>query len=174
MASPLYQLSAFKAGFALAQLLPRPVLHRIADGIGLWGLRRSEEFRRTLGGNLAVATGRSGDALDALVEENTQCFARMLADYFRFTGPRVVEAGRLVDGWDGWEHITAARERGRGTIIVTGHLGHWELGGLVLAMRSLPMTVVTLPEPTPGLMRWREACRRQLGIQTIEIGRAHV
>jgi KDO2-lipid IV(A) lauroyltransferase len=88
-------------------------------------------------------------------------------------GPRAAQAGRVIEGWEGWEHLAAARERGRGTILITGHLGHWELGGIVLAQRGLPITVVTLPEPGEGLMKWREAGRRRLGIRTIAVGPGH-
>lgn len=173
MVSPLYQLSTFKAAYAIAQLLPRPWLHRIADKTALWSLRHSPDMRRNLADNLAIATGRSGSELDRLVVDNVQFFARMLADYFRFAGPRAAQVGQLIAGWEGWEHLAAARERGKGTILITGHLGHWELGGLVLALRGLPMTVVTLPEPSGELMKWREACRRQLGINTIAVGPGH-
>ncbi len=160
-------------GYAIAQLLPRPLLHRIANGTALWTLRNSAELRRNLSENLAIATGRSGSELDRLVVANVQFFARMLADYFRFTGPRATQAARVVEDWEGWEHLAAARERGRGTILITGHLGHWELGGIVLAQRGLPMTVVTLPEPSDELMKWREGYRRQLGISTIAVGPGH-
>lgn len=173
MRSPLYSLSAFKAGYAVAQLLPRRLLRRLADGIADWSLRRSPDLRKVLRDNLAVATGRTGAALDDLANENARCFARMLADYFRFTGPQAGNAGEIIANWEGWEHIEASRGRGKGTIVITGHIGHWELGGLVLARRGLPMTVVTLPEPTGGLMKWREDCRRQLGIKTIAVGPGH-
>ena len=43
----------------------------------------------------------------------------------------------------------------------------------MLARRGLPLTVVTLEEPSSELTRWREACRRQLGIKTITVGPGH-
>jgi KDO2-lipid IV(A) lauroyltransferase len=116
-------------------------------------------------------TGLRGAALDDLCAENVDLFSRMLADYFLCAGPRASRhAESLIEGWSGPEHIAAAREAGRGTIVVTGHLGHWELGGLALARRRLPLTVVTLEEPSTKLTRWREACRRQFGIKTITVG----
>ena len=157
-------------GYAIAQLLPRPLLHRLADRVGLWSFGRSPDLRRALHDNLAAATDRSGAELEKLVLENVRIFARMLADYFIFAGAHAERAGQLVDDWEGWEHLAAARERGKGTILITGHLGHWELGGLVLALRGLPITVVTLPEPTDELTKWRGASRQRLGIKTIAVG----
>jgi len=173
MRSPLYRLGAFKCAFALAQLLPRPATRKIASALAAWSLRRSPDLRNILRENLAIATGLAGPALDVMVHKNLRCFCGMLADYFRCAGDRAERASALVGQWDGWEHLAAARERGKGTIVVTGHLGHWELGGLLLALKGLPLTVVTLPEPSPELTRWREACRHRLGIGTIEVGPGH-
>jgi KDO2-lipid IV(A) lauroyltransferase len=94
----------------------------------------------------------------------------MLADYF-FCASRGGPAVRaLVDEWHGLEHLEAARARGKGVIIATAHLGHWELGGLLLAERGFPMTVITLDEPTTTLTEWRDRYRRTLAIKTIAVG----
>ena len=169
----LYGISAFKAAYALAQLLPRPVMRKIADALAWWGVHTASGLKAITRENLAIATGLSGPALDALLHENFRNFSRMLADYFLCSGECATNATSLLGELEGWEHITAARERGRGIILVTGHLGHWELGGLTLALRGLPMSVVTLPEPSDALMRWRSACRRRLGIGTIAVGPGH-
>ena len=173
MRSPLYNLSTFKAGYAVAQMLPRPIAHRIADGLAWWTLKTAPECRTVMRENLAVVTGCGGAALDALVKSNVSHFCRMLADYFLCAGTRTERAEELVTSWAGLEHLDAAHARGKGTILVTGHLGHWELGGLLLALQGRPMTVVTLPEPSPELTQWREACRRQLGVKTIAVGPGH-
>ena len=45
--------------------------------------------------------------------------------------------------WRGFEHIVAARKRGKGGILITAHLGNWELGGILLA---LAVGCAALPE----------------------------
>ncbi len=174
MRYPLYNLSIFKCAYVVAQLLPRPIAQRVAGGFGNWSVWRSAELRRVMGENLGIATGQSGDGLRDLVLRNVQNFAKQIADYFLCNGPDATEhAHGLVGGWSGWEHLSASRERGKGTILVTGHLGHWELGGLLLAREGVPVTVVTLPEPSPELMEWREKARKGLGIRTIAVGPGH-
>jgi KDO2-lipid IV(A) lauroyltransferase len=168
--SPLYNLSVFKFGYASAQIIPRPIAQRIALGFAWWSLRHSEELRRVMGENLHIATGRTGDELQLLVRDNVRSFCQMLADYFLCAGDKAVRAKELVTAWSGLEHLEAARARGKGTILITGHVGHWELGGLLLALSGVPITVVTLPEPSPELMRWREIARQRLGIRTIAVG----
>jgi len=128
----------------------------------------------TLAANLRRVTGREGAALDTLCRANVANFGHMLADYFLCAGIDAArKARRLLEEWHGIEHLEAARAAGRGTIIVTAHLGHWELGGIFLTRHGWPLNVVTLEEPSTDLTRWRDAHRRHLGIHTIAVGPGH-
>jgi lauroyl/myristoyl acyltransferase len=61
---------------------------------------------------------------------------------------------------------------GRGVILVGGHFGNWELGGVAIRLlRGYPLTVVGRPEPSPIVSELRRRMRDSLGIETIEIGR---
>jgi lauroyl/myristoyl acyltransferase len=61
---------------------------------------------------------------------------------------------------------------GRGVILVGGHFGNWELGGVAIRLlRGYPLTVVGRPEPSPVVSELRRRMRDSLGIDTIEIGR---
>ena len=174
MRDSLYTLGGFKLAFAMAHLLPRSFSQWLAPRIALAAYARSPEARSALHTNLHLVTGLEGEALDGLCEKNVVNFSRMLADYFLCAGNRAAEhAGSLLHHDGGEQHLAAARAPGAGVIVVTGHLGHWELGGLMLARLGLPLTVVTLEEPSSELTRWREACRRQLGIKTITVGPGH-
>lgn len=167
----LYSAASFKAGYAAAQFLPRGVAHWIGATIALASYRRRGAVQTALRANLRRVTHLDGPALDACCAANVANFGRMLADYFRCCGAGGDErAAALVDEWRGFEHLQAARDTGRGTVLVTAHLGHWEMGGTVLARRGFPMTVVTLDEPSSELTRWRDVLRRQLGIRTIAVG----
>ncbi len=48
----------------------------------------------------------------------------------------------LVAHVEGWDAVERALALGRGLILVSGHLGNWELGGAYLAARGVPMDVV--------------------------------
>jgi len=66
--------------------------------------------------------------------------------------------------------LESALSRGRGVVLVTVHLGNWELGGLLLAQLGLKLTVLTLAEPDANLTELRAASRARLGIDTLVIG----
>lgn len=174
MGHSLYSLAGFKAAFAIAQLFPRAVCQRLGAAIAVASYRRRPSAQAALRANLAQVTQQNGAALDALCRENVANFGRMLADYFLCGGVNAArEAQGLLEEWRGLEHLEAARAAGRGTLIVTAHLGHWELGGIMLARHGWPLNVVTLEEPSTELTRWRDAGRRNLGIQTIAVGPGH-
>src|SRR5205814_6646725 len=111
-----------------------------------------------------------GAPLEQLCAANIRNFSRMLADYFYYSSrpPRAAKA--LLGSWTGYEHLTAAMEAGKGILLITGHLGNWELGGVLLAHRGIPMNVITLDEPSTALTAWRERYRRRVGIRTIPVG----
>ncbi len=166
----LYRVGLFKTANRLARFLPRPVTRQIGAWMGRWSCDRNSEAWHAQRENLGIATGLRSSELDELCRENFVHFSQMLADYFYCTNVEAERVRPLVQEWRGYEHIEAARAAGRGTIVVTAHLGHWELGGIVLALHGLPLTVITLDEPTSELTRWREDYRRRLGIKTIAIG----
>ena len=52
------------------------------------------------------------------------------------------ENTRNLFRYEGLEHYLAARQRGRGVLIVTGHLGAWELSSFWHSLMGHPMTMV--------------------------------
>jgi lauroyl/myristoyl acyltransferase len=62
-------------------------------------------------------------------------------------------------------------EQRRGVIIVGGHFGNWELGGVALRLlHGYPLTVVGKSEASPVVSGFRRRMRDSLGIETLEIG----
>ena len=173
MRSSLYQLRAFQAAGALARILPRSIFQRIASLIGRATYARNPAGRSALCENLRALTGKTGGELDAVCAENVSHFSRMLADYFQCGTGDPVRASALLHEWRGFEHFENARALGKGIVLVTAHLGNWELGGTLLALRGLPMTVITLEEPSTELTRWRDELRQRLGIKTLIVGPGH-
>ena len=173
MRPSLYQFRAFQAAGVLARLLPRPMLQRLAPLIGRATYALNPAGRSALRENLRALTGQTDAALDALCADNVAYFSRMLADYFQCGTGDPTHASALLHEWRGFEHFENARARGKGIVLVTAHLGNWELGGTLLALRGLPMTVITLEEPSTDLTRWRDQSRQRLGIKTITVGPGH-
>jgi KDO2-lipid IV(A) lauroyltransferase len=150
--------------------LPRAAGQAIAPVVAAAVDRKNPAARAALRENLRVATGRTGTALERLCDENIANFSRMLADYFYYSSRPPRSGQALLGAWNGFEHLAAAKAAGKGILLVTGHLGNWELGGVLLAHRDIAMNVITLDEPTTALTAWREGYRRRVGIKTIPVG----
>ena len=93
-------------------------------------------------------------------------------DMFRRLGISLVETCRLYHGRGkdlidridvrGREHLEAARKRGNGVIILTGHCGNWELAALALARQfNSPLSVVARRQDNPWLNAMVEKMRRK-------------
>lgn len=170
MRSSLYTLRAFQAGRFAATMLPHRAIRAIARAVGSATYIRDPRLRNVLRSNLGPVSGLSGLALDRLCARNVTHFSGMLADYFYSASRTPQQALRLIRDWRGYEHLEKARSLGRGVIVVTAHLGNWELGGILLAQRGFPMTVVTLDEPSTALTDWRDSYRQRAGMKTIAVG----
>lgn len=80
-----------------------------------------------------------------------------------------VEAATDVEGI---ELVRRGVESGRGAVVVTGHLGSWEMGGAALAVRGLPVDAVALVQGNPLFDRDLVAARKRLGLTVIRRGDA--
>lgn len=118
--------------------------------------------------NLLPALGDDTAAAEKVARAMFQQFGLKLVDLWRY------EAGLPIDGLfgetSGWEHFVAARERGRGILLVTPHLGNWEFGGPFMSRKGIALQVISLPEPGQGFTELRRASRARWKIETLVIG----
>jgi len=68
---------------------------------------------------------------------------------------------------DGLEVLQQALAKGRGAVVVTGHIGNWELLAAAVAARGLPVSVVARRIYDPRFDRWMQSLRAAFGIETI-------
>jgi KDO2-lipid IV(A) lauroyltransferase len=104
--------------------------------------------------NLArVAPALAAREREVLVAGVFRHFALCFADLV--TTNRRGGLGRLLAAVEGVEHLARAGAGGRGVVILTAHLGNWELGGRLLAARvARPTHVVVAAERDPGVERF--------------------
>ncbi len=94
------------------------------------------------------------------------------ADFLHFATRPPEEAARLVESVVGFDQIVEARKKGKGVLLLTAHLGNWEIGGLMLAEIRQPIHVVLVPDIFPGVERVRRRLHRQSGVIEIRIDRS--
>ncbi|HUF74769.1 MAG TPA: lysophospholipid acyltransferase family protein [Longimicrobiales bacterium] len=72
----------------------------------------------------------------------------------------------------GSEELRAAAEAGAGAVLLTGHLGNWEIGGAAIAARGVPLDVVGKGMSNRRFEKDLFALRERLGMRVIEMGDA--
>jgi KDO2-lipid IV(A) lauroyltransferase len=73
----------------------------------------------------------------------------------------------LFERVDGWEVLEQARALGRGVIILTGHLGNWELGGSYIAARGVPLDAVARGMENPLFGGYLTRTRERIGMRVV-------
>ena len=152
----------------LSRALPRRACYALADACAhlyhalLFRDRALVEF------NLARALGDSDEVRPA-VKRLVRAYARYLVDLFY--SDRLSEAFiRDKVRFKGLENLRAALERGRGAILISGHVGHWELAGMILAKLGFLMHIIALKHRHPRVEAVFQARRRKSGVGVILTG----
>lgn len=73
---------------------------------------------------------------------------------------------------EGLANLEAALAGGRGALVVTGHLGNWELGGAAVAVRGVPVDAVALVQANRLFDEDLARTRARLGMRMIQRGAA--
>lgn len=74
---------------------------------------------------------------------------------------------------EGENYLQKALAEGNGAIIMTGHIGNWELGAATMACRNYRIGVVSAPIYDPWIEQWMVRIRKSYGIETIVRGQAN-
>lgn len=111
-------------------------------------------------------------ALRALARENFLNFAKYLVDFFHFLHLTDQRINRLIDFGNLPTVLDDLLAHGKGVIILSAHLGNWELGAAALAARGYKLNTVVLWQPDPKLNELYQRQRVARGMNPIPMGRA--
>ncbi|HSE63377.1 MAG TPA: lysophospholipid acyltransferase family protein [Thermoanaerobaculia bacterium] len=165
----------FPLSLFLAKRLPRPLLRAVLRQTVSRYMQARPKYTRALSANLAVILGREPSSPEVRRTVKTLLDAHFTAwlDFLHFATRPPEEAARLVESVVGYSRITDGRDRGNGVLLLTAHLGNWEVGGLMLAEMREPIHVVLVPDIFPAVERSRRALHARAGIHEIRVDRSH-
>ena len=84
----------------------------------------------------------------------------------------VQERIAMFEHVEGWDIVERALARGQGLLILSGHLGNWEIGGSFFAARGLHMEAVARRMQNPLFDAYLTETRAQVGVHVIYDGDA--
>ncbi|MGB0581870.1 MAG: MMPL family transporter [Limisphaerales bacterium] len=156
-----YGASAWRLGLLVIRCVPRWLANLVARIL-------TGAYANLKPDRLAVVTKNLEAIPGARARNLFRNFGSKLVDLWRF------EAGSDMSNrfseWRGWEHIESAQQEGEGILLVTVHLGNWELGSAAIKGKGMDLVVLSNPEPDPRLTEMREAARKRMGTETIIVG----
>jgi len=122
--------------------LPRPAARWAGARIGLAVYAAVPRLRRVGRENLALAfPAKSPAERERILRGMYRGLGRQLAEFCRMSGYTLEQASRFVR-YQGLEHYLDGRRRGKGVLVLTGHIGAWELSSFYHSLAGYPMSMV--------------------------------
>ena len=144
----MFQYFLYKSGLFIIHLVPRRWAYWFAEFMANQHFYYSHKDREAVIRNLRQITGRQDD-LREWARQVFLHFGRYLVDFFlmyKTVDPAFVRDYVTVNGL---AHLDAALARGHGGVILTAHVGNWEMGAAVLSQLRYPVTAIALPHKNP-------------------------
>jgi Kdo2-lipid IVA lauroyltransferase/acyltransferase len=74
---------------------------------------------------------------------------------------------QLVETVEGWEEIEEVMSKGKGAVMVTGHIGNWELAGAYVAARGVPLDAIARGMANPLFDAFLNHTREAMGMTVV-------
>jgi KDO2-lipid IV(A) lauroyltransferase len=173
-AQELLEYAAARAMLSGLGALPRPSAVSVGRALGRAAYRFAGGLRRTGRRNLELAFPEMEEAeRERILRGSFESLGRQLGEVSQFSRatPERLRAVAEYDGED-VKLLDIARERGRGVIFLTSHLGAWEM--LCFAHSALyePLSFLVRPLDNPRIDRMVERLRTRFGNRPIDKGAA--
>jgi Kdo2-lipid IVA lauroyltransferase/acyltransferase len=163
--------SCVLAFISFLRLLPRRAALSIMRGVGCAAFYLVRSKRRRALRHLSAAFGHemSASEIHRIAKRTFSNFGAFCADAVLI--PRLAGNGihKLITA-DGLEHLDSLSRSNKGAILLTAHLGNWELLGAWLANRRYKVKAIGAPHSNPWINRMIADARNGAGYQSIERG----
>ena len=124
------------------RLLPRRLARVVGGGIGAVAFHGLSRLREVGLRNLELAfPDKTVEELERILRSEYRNLGYLLAEFCKMPGYTAESASRFIR-YEGLENFLAARERGKGVLVLTGHLGAWELSSFYHSLMGMPMGMV--------------------------------
>lgn len=123
-------------------VLPRRAARAVGAGIGALVWMLLGRLRKTGLRNLEMAFPEKSDAeRRAILRGVYRSLGWQIGEFCKMRHYTAEQASAFIR-YDGLEHYLAARDEGRGVLVLTGHLGAWELSSFYHSLVGHPMSLV--------------------------------
>ena len=132
-------------GFSCAALLPLPACYDVANWAAEIYFKFSKRYKTGLRENLKIVLGEDTDSkvIDRYALDVFKNFAKYLADFFKFSKitNEFIKENITIENR---EYLDECLADGKGAILVSIHIGNWEMGAGVIGSWGYPINAVVL------------------------------
>lgn len=162
----------YRLGQFIALTLPIKFVYALAIFLADLHYYFAFRDRRFVRGNLSVIfPEKSIKELRKISKQVFRNFAKYLVDFFRFQKLNLDYINKNVK-LENMHYFDQALATGKGVVVLTAHLGNWELGGVVIALLGYPFWAVALPHKNKKVNDFFDAQRNSKGVNVIAMGKA--
>jgi KDO2-lipid IV(A) lauroyltransferase len=124
------------------RLLPRGLARSVGVAIGAIAFHGLGRLRRVGLRNLELAFPEmTAGEREAILWSEYRNLGFLLAEFCKMRDYTAATTSRFIR-YEGLENYLGARERGKGVLVLTGHLGAWELSSFYHSLMGMPMGMV--------------------------------
>jgi lauroyl/myristoyl acyltransferase len=166
--------ASYYAIFLVVRYLPVNLCHWLGKVVGLIIYTFSKKDREGLGINLSIALDKPAD--DPTVRKRVRQvfinYGRYMVDFFLLPQLPSHEIKKYFGDIRGEEILQGALKRGKGVILLSAHVGNWEIGGTMLRLLNYPLTVVAITHNTAATNALVNRLRQSKKISVIEVNQS--
>jgi Kdo2-lipid IVA lauroyltransferase/acyltransferase len=124
------------------KVLPRGLARQLGAGVAWVGYQALGRLRKVGLRNLALAfPEKSETEREGILQQVYRNLGWQLAEFCHMPRYTAEEASRFIR-YEGLENYLKARDKGKGVLVLTGHLGAWELSSFYHSLMGYPMGMV--------------------------------
>jgi len=157
----------YRIGQFLARVLPYQVSHVLVMFLCDLHYFFSKNDRQAVENNLKIVY-KTGHVPETKVRAVFRNFGSYLLEFFTLTKYLQSDFIKAHVQIKNIEYLNKVLQKGKGGIIVSAHLGNWEMGGAVLPMLGFPLSVVALTHKDPRVNALFNAQREAFGGMVIQ------
>jgi KDO2-lipid IV(A) lauroyltransferase len=150
----------------------RKTLHFIRHPFTFFYYWGGTSFRRAVRGNLNVIFGQTAShkEIERITRKVFSNVTKSFVDMFVVAAIPEERWPEVVDPPIGKQNIRRSLDRGKGAILLTGHIGNWEIGGITLAGATREVHMVYMPDRFAAFEKARLKTRSSHNVRGIPMG----
>lgn len=161
----------FRSVSWLAAHTPRSISYRFGSLVGDWIYLTWKRHSANAVSNMRRVLGpeASWQTVKRMARQSFRNYAITIVDFLRFPYMDQEDVTKSVPVREGIPHLFAAKDKGKGLLVVTAHMGNWDIAGALFVSYGLPLSAVSETHEPKKMDDLVNGTREKAGMKIIRI-----